>query len=96
MKIKQGLIYVSCLLLFTTCGSDPVTNILSPEEPETPEHITANILSADRPTDMVLIYHGYKNRPAWTASDMKPYIFRTNDGKTEWLFDGFFSRFTDI
>lgn len=45
--------------------------------------------SAKGVTDMALIYHTYKNRPKWTPNEMKYYLFRENEGKTEWLFDGF-------
>lgn len=47
------------------------------------------IPSADRATDMALMYHGYRTRPAFDASDMKYYVYRENNGKIEWLFDGF-------
>ena len=77
------------MLFFTACGSDSADDIDIPDEPEVPEHIVADVPSADRPTDMALIYHGYTSRPAWTASDMQPYIYREKEGKIEWLFDGF-------
>ncbi len=40
-------------------------------------------------SDMVLIYHGGMQRPQWNTNQLRPYIFRENSGKTEWLFDGF-------
>ncbi|WP_106831436.1 DUF4855 domain-containing protein [Parabacteroides pacaensis] len=91
MKIQSYILLVisSCFYFFTACSSNPTPETDSPQEPEAPEHIVVNIPSADRPTDMALIYHGYKSRPAWTAADLQPYIFRENNGKIEWLFDGF-------
>lgn len=49
-------------------------------------------------TDLVLIYAGASNRPAWTPDQLQPYIsYRTSKtGKEEWLFDGFlFLEFKD-
>ena len=40
-------------------------------------------------SDMVLIYHGASQRLAWTSEQLKPYLYRENSGKVEWLFDGF-------
>lgn len=40
-------------------------------------------------SDLMLIYHGATQRPAWTADQLAPYVFREKSGKTEWLFDGF-------
>ena len=40
-------------------------------------------------SDLVLIYDGGLHRQPWTVEKMKPYIYRENSGKTEWLFDGF-------
>jgi hypothetical protein len=40
-------------------------------------------------SDLMLIYHGATQRPLWTANQLKPYLYRENSGKTEWLFDGF-------
>lgn len=81
------LIFCTTILLYG-CSSDGIDEEI-PQEPELPEHIVADIPSADQATDMVLIYHGYHTRPAWTSEDMKYYIYRENEGKVEWLFDGF-------
>ena len=40
-------------------------------------------------SDLMLIYHGATQRPAWTTNQLKPYLYREKSGKTEWLFDGF-------
>jgi hypothetical protein len=40
-------------------------------------------------SDLMLIYHGATQRHDWTTNQMKPYIYRENSGRTEWLFDGF-------
>lgn len=76
------------IFVFVACGSKR-TSQDAVSGKKSKKHIVAKIPSADRATDLALIYMGYKNRPAWNTSDMKPYIFRNNDGKVEWLFDGF-------
>ena len=42
-------------------------------------------------TDLVLIYQGGRQRPAWTAQDFAPYVSAVDprDHKEKWLFDGF-------
>lgn len=39
--------------------------------------------------DFIQIYHGYERCPAWHANQIKHYVYRDNNGKPEWLFDGF-------
>jgi len=41
--------------------------------------------------DLVLIYQGGSQRPAWTPEEFRPYIAWTDPetSRTEWLFDGF-------
>jgi len=60
--------------------------------------LSSGIFAADRSTDkksgtpisdMVLIYHGGTQRPAWNVNQLRPYLYRQNLGNTEWLFDGF-------
>jgi hypothetical protein len=43
----------------------------------------------NRITDLMLIYDGGTGREAWTADAFKPYVCREQDGKFDWLFDGF-------
>lgn len=88
-KGKKVLLLIALALSMVTwkCSFSSNRKIITKEEVR--EYPVADIPSADRATDMVLIYHGYKSRPAWDNTDMKPYIFRDNQGKTEWLFDGF-------
>jgi hypothetical protein len=42
-------------------------------------------------TDMVLIYQGGRQRPAWSPEELAPYVSATDprDSKEKWLFDGF-------
>lgn len=55
------------------------------------KQITANYIS-----DLALIYQGGTHRMAWTRDQLKPYVFRTDAGGFEWLFDGFlFIEFKD-
>ncbi len=49
-------------------------------------------------TDLVLIYQGGTDRPAWTVDQFAPYVsfHETNQAKARWLFDGFlFIEFKD-
>lgn len=49
-------------------------------------------------TDLVLIYQGGTDRPAWTVDQFAPYVSfqETDKAKAEWLFDGFlFIEFKD-
>lgn len=61
----------------------------APENPKKKKHIVAKLPTANRPTDLALMYHGFKSRPSYVAPEMKHYVFRENNGKVEWLFDGF-------
>jgi len=40
-------------------------------------------------SDLVLIYDGGLHRKPWTTEMIRPYVYRENAGKTEFLFDGF-------
>ena len=40
-------------------------------------------------TDLMLIYDGGQGRLPWTVDRFKPYVYREENGKFEWLFDGF-------
>ena len=61
--------------------------------------LSSGIFAADRSksrksetppiSDMVLIYHGGTQRPAWDVDQLRPYLYRQNSGNLEWLFDGF-------
>lgn len=73
-----SIFVLSLSLLFFSCGNTKTDGVK-----------TINLPSVDRPTDLMLIYHGYETRPEWKSNDLKPYIYREKDGKTEWLFDGF-------
>lgn len=45
---------------------------------------------SDNPvSDLVLIYDGGLHRKPWTIERMRPYVYRENAEKTEFLFDGF-------
>lgn len=45
---------------------------------------------SDNPiSDLVLIYDGGLHRQPWTVDRIRPYVYRENSGKIEWLFDGF-------
>lgn len=40
-------------------------------------------------TDLVLIYDGGEHRQPWTVDRFKPYVYREENGKFDWLYDGF-------
>ena len=40
-------------------------------------------------TDLVLIYDGGEDRAPWTVDRFRPYVYREDGGKIEWLYDGF-------
>jgi hypothetical protein len=59
-------------------------------EPIIPDPHLALTYQSDNPvSDLVLIYDGGLHRQPWTIERMRPYVYRENAGKTEWLFDGF-------
>ena len=47
--------------------------------------------AAPNTTDMVLIYQGGRQRPAWSSEELAPYVSCVDprDNKEKWLFDGF-------
>ncbi|MDR2954157.1 MAG: DUF4855 domain-containing protein [Prevotella sp.] len=51
--------------------------------------VVYNVPDTKSITDLALIYHTNVNRPRWTPDEMKYYLYRDNDGRAEWLFDGF-------
>lgn len=67
-------------------SSDP--NI---ESPSTKQPISTNYVS-----DLVLIYHGGTHRLDYTKEELSPYVYKSENGKRDWLFDGFlFIEFKD-
>jgi hypothetical protein len=40
-------------------------------------------------TDLVLIYDGADDRIPWTVDRFRPYVYREEAGKMDWLYDGF-------
>ena len=50
---------------------------------------SANSQSNNKIKDLVLIYDGSTHRLPWTKDRIKPYIYRENNGKFDWLFDGY-------
>ncbi len=74
---KTILFSAIILIAFISHGS------FASDKPKGPQNGTLTI------SDLALIYHGGTQRPAWTASELAPYLYRENSGNTEWLFDGF-------
>jgi hypothetical protein len=56
------------------------------EEPEKP---VIEIPSAKESVDIVLLYHGDKSRLEWNPDQIEHYVYRKNEDKVDWLFDGF-------
>ncbi|MGE8292228.1 MAG: DUF4855 domain-containing protein [Sphingobacterium sp.] len=69
-----------------SCSKD---NVAGPTEEPKPEVKEVKLPSASRISDMALIYHGGSQRIANNNEQMKPYVFRDNGGKPEFLFDSF-------
>ncbi|MDP4184818.1 MAG: DUF4855 domain-containing protein [Bacteroidota bacterium] len=85
LKIIVNVLGLSIVLLFSCCTiscsqskSDDVKPIIPPKYEST------NPIS-----DLVLIYDGGGQRLPWTTTRIRPYVYRENNGKTEWLFDGY-------
>ena len=51
--------------------------------------IPSKIPTSKEIVDLALIYHGGSQRVQWNEDALKHYIYRNNDKKTEWLYDGF-------
>lgn len=60
---------------------DEVTVVINSEH--------ANSQSNNKIKDLVLIYAGSTHRLPWTKGRIKPYVYRADNGKFDWLFDGF-------
>jgi len=45
--------------------------------------------SSKKIVDLALIYHGGAQRVHWNAEALKHYVYRNNEKKTDWLYDGF-------
>lgn len=78
------------LILFTIMLSALNINFACNEDTHTPDPRIELKYQSDNPiSDLVLIYDGGLHRKPWTIDQMRPYIYRENAGKTEFLFDGF-------
>lgn len=71
------LLCLTCALLFSSCSANA-----QKESGNYPP-------SAKGITDLALIYCADQSRPEWTSENLAPYVYRENEGKLEWLFDGF-------
>jgi len=78
------------ILVLTILLSAMNINLACNEETQIPEPGIEMKYQSDNPiSDLVLIYDGGQHRKPWTLDRMRPYIYRENAGKTEFLFDGF-------
>jgi hypothetical protein len=80
----------STLLFFIIFSANIMLAACRNQEPEIPDPKIEVKYQSDNPvSDMVLIYDGGQHRKPWTIERLRPYIFRENGGKTDFLFDGF-------
>jgi hypothetical protein len=83
--MKTRLLFLLAILLLTLN-----INFACNKETQTPDPRIEPEYQSDNPiSDLVLIYDGGLHRKPWTTDQMRPYIYRENSGKTEYLFDGF-------
>lgn len=87
-----------CQLYAQTDNNQIQNNINNNLLPAKPQHKSAkvgvnsdsaNLQSNNKIKDLVLIYDGSTHRLPWTTDRIKPYIYRANNGKFDWLFDGY-------
>lgn len=78
-----AIVLLSIVTSLSAC-SDSDKDLVDEGEDE-----VVNLPSVDRASNTVLIYHGYQDRPKWRADQIQHYVYRENEGKVEWLFDGF-------
>ncbi|MDR2954156.1 MAG: DUF4855 domain-containing protein [Prevotella sp.] len=84
------VLFLSILAVSTySCSSGDDDIVPPPDDDDELPKVEVNIPSAKGITDLALIYHTYVSRPKWTSGQIKHYIFRENNNKIEWLFDGF-------
>lgn len=68
-------------IIFICCSSKT--------EPDVTGGKDINIPSAKSAVDIVLLYHGDVSRLEFNPEQIKHYMYREKNGKTEWLYDGF-------
>jgi len=82
ISLSLSIFFFSTVLY--ACG-DSSSPVVLPEEEEPIKEVP----SAKGITDMALIYHTYEDRPKWVSGELNPFLFRQENNKLEWLFDGF-------
>ncbi|MDB6029070.1 MAG: Glycerophosphoryl diester phosphodiesterase [Verrucomicrobiales bacterium] len=76
------------LVVFLTYGCSAFAAPRS--QPEKRGSVASSPVSKTNPiVDLVLIYDTGGGRVPWTTNSFKPYVYREENGKFEWLFDGF-------
>lgn len=88
---KSHLLYACTLLLaFLAHGQNLSPGAIKPKA-KIPIDAPASIIpdKTNPITDLVLIYDAGPGRKPWTTEDFKPYVYREEGGKFEWLYDGF-------
>lgn len=90
--VGTGLILPACALFLASaaCCQERAVDALGSTSYSSAKPLPKAIQSKTNPiTDLVLIYDGGEGRAPWTADRFRPYVYREEGGKTEWLYDGF-------
>ncbi len=76
----------SCFLLVLLANGESMSKkaMVRVETSKTPRSARTNPIA-----DLMLIYDGGTGREKWTVDAFKSYVYREQDGKFDWLFDGF-------
>jgi hypothetical protein len=83
MKTRTLFLSIFQLAVFNFLGACNEKTTIPDPSPQI-QYLSDNPIS-----DLVLIYDGGLHRQPWAIERMRPYIYRENSGKTEYLFDGF-------
>ena len=88
---KARLVSAYALFLAALAGGQESSPNASSSRSEPLSHVSQSTKAGKTNpiTDLVLIYDGGEVRIPWTADQFRPYVYREEAGKIEWLYDGF-------
>lgn len=88
LRVSRCIQISICCSVFAVSGKadSAVSNKLAGVETL---HARTPVARTNPITDLMLIYDGGTGRENWTADGFRPYVCREQDGKFDWLFDGF-------
>jgi hypothetical protein len=92
--LVSGTLFAVSRLYAQTDNNQIPNNINNSLQSAKPQHKGvkgdhAKLQSNNSIKDLVLIYDGSTHRSPWTKDRIKPYVYRANNGKFDWLFDGY-------